>query len=240
MYLVILAAPIRKAIDEHFKDTQIEAINTIQLALVEYLKRYIIRDFGEATYKQLKKRYSVTIQQVTAKKYAQYGVTPNQQPTPSQQPSQQPTPSQPKKQEEQVSEAEKYGKMAEEKIKYLKEREEQEKQEQKQKEEQEEEEQENILFKIPETPQEEKQKQEALKQFIQEPQLATVISRLQKYVDKRVVEITRKNDHIAEIRPKRYLGAMEYEEISKIVKELGGKYISAGKESRWEIPLKKA
>jgi len=229
VYTITLAAVVRKAIDEHFKDTQIEAINTIQLAIVEYLKPYIIRDFGEATYKKLKKRYSKTIHQVIAEKYAQYGATP------SQQPSQQPTPSQPKKQEEQVSEAEKYGKMAEEKIKYLKEREEQEKQEQKQKEEQE-----NILFKIPETPQEEKQKQEALKQFIQEPQLATVISRLQKYVDKRVVEITRKNDHIAEIRPKRYLGAMEYEEISKIVKELGGKYISAGKESRWEIPLKKA
>jgi hypothetical protein len=40
-------------------------------------------------------------------------------------------------------------------------------------------------------------------------------------------------------KPKKFLGSQNFAEIARIVRELGGEYISEGKNSRFKIPLKK-
>jgi len=41
------------------------------------------------------------------------------------------------------------------------------------------------------------------------------------------------------LTPRQFLGAENFAKIAKIVREHGGEYISAGKESRFEMPLQK-
>jgi hypothetical protein len=43
----------------------------------------------------------------------------------------------------------------------------------------------------------------------------------------------------AVLTPRHFLGAENFAKIAKIVREHGGEYISAGKESRFEMPLQK-
>jgi hypothetical protein len=43
----------------------------------------------------------------------------------------------------------------------------------------------------------------------------------------------------AVLTPRQFLGAENFAKIAKIVREHGGEYISAGKESRFEMPLQK-
>jgi len=39
------------------------------------------------------------------------------------------------------------------------------------------------------------------------------------------------------LTPRRFLGAENFAKVAKVVREHGGEYISAGKESRFELPL---
>lgn len=38
------------------------------------------------------------------------------------------------------------------------------------------------------------------------------------------------------VRPRRYLGSENFAKIASIIKECGGEYVSAGKQSRFRIP----
>jgi len=40
--------------------------------------------------------------------------------------------------------------------------------------------------------------------------------------------------------PKRYLGRKRFSEIAELMRELGGNYVSAGKESKFLIPKREA
>ena len=48
-----------------------------------------------------------------------------------------------------------------------------------------------------------------------------------------------KEDHIV-VKPRQFLGSENFAKIASIVRDMGGEYISAGKESHFKVPKKKA
>ena len=48
-----------------------------------------------------------------------------------------------------------------------------------------------------------------------------------------------KNDYII-VKPRQFLGSENFAKIASIVRDMGGEYISAGKESHFRVPRKKA
>ncbi len=47
-----------------------------------------------------------------------------------------------------------------------------------------------------------------------------------------------KNDYII-VKPRQFLGSENFAKIASVVREMGGEYISAGKESHFRVPRKK-
>jgi hypothetical protein len=48
-----------------------------------------------------------------------------------------------------------------------------------------------------------------------------------------------REDHIV-VKPRQFLGSENFAKIASIVRDMGGEYISAGKESHFKVPKKKA
>jgi len=53
------------------------------------------------------------------------------------------------------------------------------------------------------------------------------------------LDITEDEENIV-VMPKRYLGRKRFSEIAELMRELGGNYVSAGKESKFLIPKREA
>ena len=54
-----------------------------------------------------------------------------------------------------------------------------------------------------------------------------------------LLNIDERNDYII-IKPKQFLGSENFAKIASAVRGMGGEYISAGKDSHFRVPKKKA
>ena len=65
----------------------------------------------------------------------------------------------------------------------------------------------------------------------------SVSADLSPYIDD--LDIAEDEENIV-VMPKRYLGRKRFSEIAELMRELGGNYVSAGKESKFLIPKREA